>query len=70
MTFYYFELKVDQLVPSNDGICHWPRQPFIRAECDEVAIQTLKARYGNNLLLIYKESNTLDGTPFIPVWQG
>jgi len=36
---------------------------------DQEAIKSITKKYGKELEIIYKESPTKDGTPFIVIWE-
>jgi len=56
MHTYYFELDVGVGGPYK-----------FQAESDTEAVEHLKGR--KNLLILYRESDTEDGTPFVTLWE-
>ena len=59
-TYYYYERE-------KSGTSR-TYQPFIIARDDDEAIKILNLNY-KDVMLIYKESDTKNGLPFIEVWK-
>lgn len=64
---YYFELKSVDDIPCGQRV---REREVLSADPPQKVVEQLKNAFGDDLQVVYHESNTPDGTPFIVDYEG